>query len=85
MDKTRYQLRRAAGMYWLIDMEQEGVPFRKPLAMNQVGADIWRMLRDGEEGGIAAALCREYRVDAEEAARDVEEFRRTLRERGISI
>lgn len=81
----RYQLRYAAGMYWLLNMEQEGVPFQRPLSMNQVGADIWLMLRDGQEKEVVPTLCREYRVDAEEAARDVEEFRKSLREQGISI
>ena len=55
----RYQLRRAAGRYWLLDMEQEGVPYRRPLCMNEMGAAVWELLVRGlDREGIVEELCR---------------------------
>ena len=45
--KTLYQLRYAAGIYWLLDMSQPGYPYRKPLPLNEMGASIWRMMEKG--------------------------------------
>ena len=83
---SRYQLRSAAGSFWILDMRQEGVPYRKPLAVNEVGADIWKLLEQqkGEEE-IADILCRKYRADREEVRRDIVQFQRDLRGNGISI
>ncbi len=33
-DKS-YQLRHAAGRYWLLDMQQEGLTYRKPIKLNR--------------------------------------------------
>ena len=33
MQKNRYQLRCAAGKYWLLDMEQDGETYRPPLML----------------------------------------------------
>ena len=38
--RTLYQLRYAAGIYWLLDMSQPGYPYRKPLPLNEMGAAI---------------------------------------------
>lgn len=81
----RYQLRAAAGRYWLLDMDQEGVPFQKPILINRMGALIWTMVQDGEEDQIAGRLCEEYQVSEEQVARDVDRFREELRRRGVSI
>lgn len=37
MQKNRYQLRCAAGKYWLLDMEQDGETYRPPLMLNERG------------------------------------------------
>ena len=37
----RYQIRQAAGMYWLLDMEQPGIPYRQPVLLNETGAAFW--------------------------------------------
>ena len=42
MQKNRYQLRCAAGKYWLLDMEQDGETYRPPLMLNESGAYIFR-------------------------------------------
>lgn len=80
----RYQLRYAAGTYWLLDTWQEGVPYRKPLTMNEVGADIWQMMEQScSREQIVDALCREYQVNREVIEQDVERFMAQLEEYGI--
>ena len=45
---TRFQLRHAAGLYWLLDMEQDAGSYKKPLAMNEMGAEIFKLMQDGK-------------------------------------
>lgn len=75
----RYQLRYAAGMYWLLDTEQPGVPYKKPLSMNKAGADIYQMITKGlDQKQIAAVLCEEYQIPESVILADVEQFRAKL-------
>ena len=67
--KALYQLRYAAGIYWLLDMSQPGYPYRKPLPLNEMGAAIWTMMEKGldlEE--ISADLAAEYGISQEEVS-----------------
>lgn len=76
-----YQLRHAAGMYWLLDMEQEGFPYRRPLPMNEAGAHIWKMMEQGlGQDEIAEVLSAEYDVERGTALRDAAEFQAQLLE-----
>ncbi len=71
----RYRLRQAAGMYWLINVEQPGIPYEKPIALNEAGAAIFRMLeKDAPIEEIAEALSRTYDIPAKSARADVEQF-----------
>ena len=82
----RYQLRYAAGQYWLLDMEQPGVPYKKPLSMNEVGADIFHMMTEGlDREQIVETLCREYQMPRSVILPDVEEFQTKLMEYGREI
>lgn len=82
----RYQLRYAAGIYWLLDIDQEGVPYKKPLPLNEMGATIWEMMVQGlDKEQIVEALCRKYQVTAETVSCDVEQFRSQLAEYGIHV
>lgn len=83
---SSYQLRYAAGLYWLLDMEQSGVPYRRPLAINEVGADIWKLLEQGEEEEeIAEKLSAEYQVSRMTILEDIAQFRQQLEQAGIGI
>lgn len=80
----RYQLRYAAGQYWLLDTWQEGVPYRRPLTMNEVGADIWHMMEQGcSREQIVDALSREYQTSRDVVEQDLDQFRAQLAEFGI--
>ncbi len=83
-DFSRYQLRYAAGLYWLLDMEQEGNGYRRPLPLNETGADIWRALaEEGETDAAAEMLCKKYGIGKDEAGEDVRRFCRQLEAEGI--
>ena len=82
---SRYQLRCAAGEYWLLDMEQQGNVYRKPFMMNAVGAFIWKQLEEGStREKIAMLLSDEYGVDREEALADIKQFCGQLAAEGIT-
>ena len=44
----RYQLRYAAGTYWLSDTNPEGSVIPRPLELNETATEIWKMLEDGK-------------------------------------
>ena len=85
MNTTKnYQLRQAAGEYWLIRMDQQRFVYEKPIMLNEVGAMIWKQHMQGHtEKEIAALLQQTYGIDDQEAYQDVQQFIRQLREQGI--
>ena len=42
----RYQLRYAAGTYWLSDTNPEGSVIPRPLELNETATEIWKMLEE---------------------------------------
>lgn len=84
--KERYQLRHAAGKYWLLDMKGEAGTYRAPVAMNETGAIILNSYWDkGNEEGAAEVLSETYEIDAGEALGDVKAFLGQLRSQGIAL
>ncbi len=79
MEYGDYQLRYAAGIYWLLNMKQRGFSYIRPLSLNECGAYLWRMLSEGAgQAEIVTRLCEEYGLAREEALRDVEAFLKEL-------
>lgn len=78
--ETNYILREVAGIYWLIDIAQPGVPYRKPVAVNEMGARIFSMSKEGlSDEEMAEVLVREYEdTDKEEILRDITDFKGML-------
>ncbi len=77
--EKKYQLRYAAGIYWLLDMDQEGVPYKKPLPLNETGAAIFRMFQEGmDKDEIAEKMSRQYDVPIEETKQDIQFFFKQL-------
>jgi hypothetical protein len=82
--REKYQLRYAAGTYWLIDMDQTGIQYKKPIPMNESGAFIWKAVLAGGEGEqIIREFCDRFSVDRAEAGRDVDAFLSQLSLLGI--
>jgi hypothetical protein len=70
-----YQLRYAAGRYWLLDMRQRGSEYHRPLCFNESGAYLWELFAKGmTKEQIAAQLCEEFELEEGQALQDVEEF-----------
>lgn len=81
---SAYQLRYAAGQYWLLDMEQEGNPYKHPKNLNCVGAEIWKRMESGQQmEQIAQELAREYEVEVEEVRKDIADFCKQLNTYGV--
>lgn len=83
----RYLLRQAAGAFWLLDLEQPGIPYRQPIELNEVGADIWRLhvCQGMSIEATAQQMSEEYGVPAEVIHPDVQAFLRTLAGQGIDL
>lgn len=86
LERERWQLRHAAGAYWLLDMEQGTGSRKTPLSLNAVGAELWELLIGGvEEEAAADMLCSRYQLDRQSALRDVRDFIAGLEAQGIEI
>lgn len=83
---VKYQLRYAAGIYWLLDMNQPGIPYQKPLPLNETGAFIWQMLEKGNtQEEIADCLSKKYGMNRKMSLEDVRTFVGQLCARGMNI
>lgn len=81
-----YQLREAAGRYWLLDMRQKGLKFKKPLCLNESGAYFWELIRQGKtKEQIICHLCDEFHLQQNEAKEDLEAFIEQLEEYNIIL
>ena len=84
--KGRYQLRKAAGLYWLLDMEQNGSEKQEPIVLNESGAYIWKEYQCLQsETAVAEALSREFGISVQEGLADIRQFFQQLREQGLSL
>ena len=62
----KYQLRCAAGQYYLLNMEQRGIPYERPLVLNSIGAEMWQELIQGKTTEqIADNLGTKYNIEKE--------------------
>ena len=44
----RFELRRVAGLYWLVDLEQKGSTYHETMKLNDDGARIWKLMIEGK-------------------------------------
>jgi hypothetical protein len=84
MDKPRYILRHAAGLYWIIKTDQQK-EYSKPVITNECGAFIWKKMEDGagvERLEVYLQEC--YGIGSEEALTDVRSFLDQLKKNGMN-
>lgn len=82
--QSEYQLRSAAGQYYLLHMSQKGVPYEQPLVLNTIGAEIWRLLlRGNSTEQMADQLGQKYNVETGEIKKDILYFYSQLKEYGV--
>lgn len=83
MNKPRYLLRHAAGMYWIIKTDQQR-QYIKPILTNECGALIWNGIENGsgvEE--LSKILQKNYGIGPEEALADIISFLNQLTGNGM--
>lgn len=84
--KKRYQIRKAAGLYWLLDMEQSGIGRQEQIVLNESGAYIWKLYdRLRSEAAVAEELSGEFDIPVEEALADVRQFLQQLKRQGLVL
>ena len=84
--KERYQLRHVAGRFYLLDMMQTGKLYKRPMEMNEIGAEIWQMLTEGyTTEQVVQRLSGEYDADESEIRQDVLVFKKGLLVYGVEI
>lgn len=82
----RYQLRYAAGTYWLSDTNPEGSVIQRPLELNETATEIWKMLEDGKNTEeIAEFFSEGNEGQKKEIQNDIEQFIEQLRQNNIDI
>ena len=82
----RYQLRYAAGTYWLSDTKPEGRAVPRPFELNETAAEIWKMLENKKSAEeIAAVFCEGNEEEEKEIQKDIEGFIQELRKNNIDI
>lgn len=81
-----YQLRCAAGNFFLLNMQQKGIPYEKPLQLNGIAAEFWNLFLEGNtEDRIVAAMVQKYGVTPKKIREDMQLFCRQMNELGIGI
>ena len=84
--REKYQLRHAAGSYWLLVMEQTGKDYIQPVSLNEAGAEIWRRLQEKDTvEQIAEEYHRRFQIPVTEAMADIEQFLGQLKKQGIEV
>ena len=82
--KLEFVLREIAGDLLLIPAGKTALDLNGMLTLNEVGADIWRLLPEVEsEDEIVTRLLEEYEVEEATLRADVSEFLDMLRKLGI--
>ena len=84
--KKRYQIRKAAGLYWLLDMEQSGIARQETIVLNESGAYIWKLYeRLKSDAAVAEELSGEFDIPVEEVLADVRQFLQQLEKQGLVL
>lgn len=84
--KGCYQIRKAAGQYWLLDMKQSGVKRLEYVLLNESGAYIWELYeRLQSETDVAEELHKEFGISKGDALADVRQFLKQLEEQGVIL
>lgn len=75
IEPNRYQLRYAAGRYWLLDMKPSGESYPYPRILNRTGAQIWKLIESGcTRREAAEQLADEYSLPVDEVEKDISDF-----------
>ncbi|MDF2540310.1 MAG: hypothetical protein K0S47_28 [Herbinix sp.] len=81
-----YMLRNAAGIYWLVKINQQDSDYCAPMTINECGAIIWNGLTVGLTiDELSDLLQKQFGIEKEEAVTDVKHFLEKLTNYGIEL
>lgn len=81
--RENFLLRRVAGNWVVVAVDEACIDFDGMLTLNESGATLWRRMEQGaRREELVAALLAEYEVTEELAAADVDAFLASVREVG---
>ena len=84
--QKNYQIRKAAGLHWLLDMDQSGIDRQEQIVLNESGAYIWeKYQRLRSDAAVAEELGEEFDIPVEEALADVRQFLHQLVQQGLVL
>lgn len=73
--KDGYLMRQVAGSYIVVAVSDKAADFDGVVTLNEVGADLWRLLeKDITKEALLAALLESYDVDEATAKADLDAF-----------
>lgn len=82
--KPDYVLSQVMDYYFIMGVGKDAYVPNQILSLNETGAFLWNILKEGAEPDeLAAPLVEEYEVDEATARKDVEIFLSRLREKGL--
>ena len=82
--KPDYILSQVMDYYFIMGVGKDAYVPNQILSLNETGAFLWNILKEGAEPDeLAAHLVEEYEVDEATARKDVEIFLSRLREKGL--
>ena len=82
--KPDYVLSQVMDYYFIMGVGKDAYVPNQILSLNETGAFLWNVLKEGAEPDeLAAHLVEEYEVDEVTARKDVEIFLSRLREKGL--
>jgi len=82
--KSGYMLREIAGHYVIIPLGSRTVEFTGVITLNEMGAFLWKnMESETTEDELMEKVTAEYKVDAETAKQDMQEFIKILEDNSL--
>ena len=82
--KPDFILRQVMDYYIILGIGSDAYKPNEIMSLNETGAFLWNLLKDGaERKDLIGSLVKEYDVEEQTAAKDVDEFLASLRERGL--
>ena len=82
--KNTYVLRSVAGENLVVPVGGNNINFNSAMTLNETGAFIWNLLANEiTRDELIAAITKEYSVDSDTAAKDIDAFTAILKEHSI--
>ena len=82
--KDSYVLRSVAGENLIVPVGGNNINFNSAMTLNETGAFLWQLLTaDTTREALIAAMTKEYDIDADTAAKDIDIFITSLKEHSI--